>query len=147
MAMSRKTWSIYAAHIELGVSRQYLGKIAADVKPAGEGSRGPTYWLKDLIAALYGRDDLNATEEKAKLDKVKREREELKLAQDRKELLPASEVEEDWSKQVMNVRARLLALPGKLAPQAAVESDPVEVEKVAKELIYEALTELSEGEK
>ena len=147
LSMTRKQWSLNAAMVELKVDRRRIAACLDGVEPAGGTDKRPTYWLADIVAALYDREDLNPSQEKALLDKVKREREVLKLEQDRKELLPSRDVEETWSKRVMNVRARLLALPGKLAPQAAVESDPVEVEKVAKELIYEALTELSEGEK
>ena len=44
------------------------------------------------------------------------------------------------------MRTRLLSIPSRAAPLVAVVSTPQETEKIIKTLLYEALTDLSEGE-
>mgnify|MGYP003586346038 CR=1 FL=1 len=56
-------------------------------------------------------------------------------------LIPADLVKQTWSDLIMAARARLLALPSKLAGCAG--SDPAEVEAQARAIVYEALRELA----
>ncbi len=49
---------------------------------------------------------------------------------------------EGWQGQIANCRAKLLALPPKVAAQA-VGADYVEIEQLFKSVIYEALDELA----
>ncbi len=99
------------------------------------------------MRSLYDREDLNAGEEKALLDRARRLKVELEIAEKEAKLLDAEAVKEEWSRLVMNFRARMLALPGNVAPLVAVAGDVVACEAIVKERVYEALTELSEGER
>ena len=61
-------------------------------------------------------------------------------------LLDADEVKERWSGAVMRMRAKLLALPQKLATKAIAATSVKAIEQEAKKEIFAALEELSHGE-
>lgn len=52
MSMSRKQWSVSALSVELGIDRRTLARRLERVKPAGQGAKGPVYWLEDALAAI-----------------------------------------------------------------------------------------------
>lgn len=56
-----------------------------------------------------------------------------------------SEFEAVWSAAVERVRARLLAIPSKVAPLVAVEDEPSVCMSIVEELVVEALEELAFG--
>jgi phage terminase Nu1 subunit (DNA packaging protein) len=88
------------------------------------------------------KGDLDYTQERAKLTRLQAEKVTLELEQQRGNLLPLEMVIEGWQGQIANARARLLALPPKVAAQA-VGADYVEIEQLFKSVIYEALDELA----
>ncbi len=147
MSMTRQEWSLNAASVELKVDRRRIAAALDGVERAGGTEKRPTYWLADIVRAIYDREDLNPSEEKAKLDKVKREREELKLATEQGLLVATSEVKAKWYGLVMNFKGKMLPLASKVAPLVAAQSGVPECEKIIKAEVFEALTELSEGEK
>ena len=61
-------------------------------------------------------------------------------------LLDADEVKERWSGAVMRMRAKLLALPQKLATKAIAATSVKAIEQEAKKEVFAALEELSHGE-
>lgn len=67
----------------------------------------------------------------------------LEEARKRKELILSDEVKAHWENMAANTRAKLLNLPGRLATALNEQSTVQERERVARELIYEALNELS----
>jgi hypothetical protein len=71
----------------------------------------------------------------------------LEEAQLRGDLLQAEEVLEQWQAILANVRARILSLPGKLAPQAYAAHTAQKVEDLLRQGIHEVLEELSEDGK
>lgn len=62
----------------------------------------------------------------------------------RRELIPAQEIRQAWADIVASARAKLLALPSRLAFSCA-EKSAGDLEKEAQSIIYEALNELAEG--
>ena len=145
MSITRKKWSISAMAVELDIDRRRVGVAASECTPAGGNGRGATYWLREVVRSLYDREDLNAGEEKALLDRARRLKVELEIAEKEAKLLDAEAVKEEWSRLVMNFRARMLALPTSLAPAVAVEGDVVACAALLKATVYEALTELSQS--
>jgi hypothetical protein len=83
-------------------------------------------------------------EEKALHERAKRETAELKLARLRNQLHDAGDVEMVVTDMLVTFRNRCLAIPGKLAPMVAAESNPGKVKDALQKEIAEALTELSE---
>lgn len=76
----------------------------------------------------------SANEEFAKArayhEKIKAKGSELDLKKKMRELLPAVEVEEGWSKITAAIRSRMLLMPDKLAPKVAVVDDAIECRSI-----------------
>jgi phage terminase Nu1 subunit (DNA packaging protein) len=87
--------------------------------------------------------ELDYTQERAKLTRLQAERATLDLEQQRGKLLPLEMVILAWQGQVANARAKLLALPPKVASQVLGMESYVEVEHAIRDIIYEALDELA----
>jgi len=94
-------------------------------------------WLDNRISG-----DLDYTQERAKLTRLQAEKAKLELEQQRGNLIPLELVVVAWEGQIANCRAKLLALPSKVAAQA-VGANYVEIEQLFKGVIYEALDELA----
>jgi hypothetical protein len=98
-------------------------------------------WLFNRVS--NGDEDINPSVEKALLDRARRRLVDLDYDTRKALLIPAATVETVWSGMTTAARARLLALPYRLA-SAAVSADGnfAEIEQAAGELIREALEEL-----
>jgi phage terminase Nu1 subunit (DNA packaging protein) len=59
-------------------------------------------------------------------------------------LLPAENVAYAWQNEILNLRARLLALPSKMAPLVHGKK-LADIEELLQRTVYEALTELSQN--
>jgi hypothetical protein len=80
---------------------------------------------------------------KARRELAKAEREEMQTAAMKGELLPAAGVTSAVQGAFARVRARLLALPNKAAPQIVTLKEVVPIQEKLTELVHEALAELS----
>ncbi len=69
---------------------------------------------------------------------------EMEAQRKRRELIPSREIRQAWADIVASARAKLLALPSRLASSCS-EKSAGELEKEAQSIIYEALKELAEG--
>ena len=87
--------------------------------------------------------ELDYTQERAKLTRLQAEKVTLELEQQRGNLLPMELVIAAWQGHVANARAKLLALPPKVASQVLGMESYVEVEHEIRDIIYEALDELA----
>ena len=87
--------------------------------------------------------ELDYTQERAKLTRLQAERVTLDLEQQRGKLLPLEMVILAWQGQIANARAKLLALPPKVAAQVLGMESYVEIEQAIRDIIYEALDELA----
>ena len=87
--------------------------------------------------------DLDYTQERAKLTRLQAEKVALELEQQRGKLLPLKMVILAWQGQVANARAKLLALPPKVASHVLGMESYVEIEHTIRDIIYEALDELA----
>ena len=86
---------------------------------------------------------LDVTEQNARLLFHRANNEAMKEQERSGELIPAEAVMLGWHDHVFAVRARLLALPTKIAPEVLHLSTLREIESAARELVYEALDELA----
>lgn len=117
--------------------------------PVGTGKNNALLFeTKDVLPVLYGdpavHERLNLEQERARLAKEQADRVEMENAKERKELLPADEVEPFWAAVINNAKTLLLGLPAKIAPLAAELQDPVKIQKEATVLVKDALAELAE---
>ena len=101
--------------------------------------------LDDLNQWLNTRlgGELDYTQERAKLTKLQAEKVTLELEQQRGISLPLEMVILAWQGKVANARAKLLALPPKVASQVLGIESYVEIEHTIRDIIYEALDELA----
>lgn len=136
-----------------GLDRRTVSQRLEKVDHTGGEKRGQamTYDTKLALPAIYLSDLANEGEsklldaklERARLDRAKRHLAETALHEKKGMLIPAETVQNYWGSMVGNCRARLLALPSKLAQRVAGVSDTNEINSIAKALIHEALMELS----
>lgn len=95
-------------------------------------------------------DDLEDTSTKEAIDRevlrlksAQAEKTEIQNSILRGDLVPAEDVEREWTKFIMACRTRLLALPTKLAPRISKIKSVSEIEDVLRSNICEALEELA----
>lgn len=124
-----------------GKDRRTIQKRLTDLKPVEEYS----YASKEALTAIYNPSALDAVQERAQLDRARRELVELQKAEKIGELIPAEKVSAYWNRQAGNVRAKLLNLPGRLAATIPCDN-PIEIEKATRVLVYEALQELADDD-
>lgn len=105
-------------------------------------------WLKDRMARDFGVTEsgevINFDQQRARKMKADADLSEMEAETMRGLLLKADEVEREWTDTLATVRAKLLALPSKLAAQTAPPDLLARVQAVAKRIVDEALTALAE---
>ena len=143
--MIAQKWTVSGISAETGLDRRTVAKILGPVDPCEKSGRTKKYWLKDFIQAMRTGQTGNLEDERIRLTRAQANNEELRLAANRKELIPAQEVEAEWVGMVATARALLLALPSKVANKAMMVSGVKEIEALVKKEIYSVLTELSNG--
>lgn len=82
--------------------------------------------------------------ERAKLVRAKRKNEEYELQLRERTLHASEDIETVMTDMLMNFKARMMAIPAKLAPTLCKKTDRAEIFKLLKEHIDEALLELSD---
>jgi len=82
-------------------------------------------------------------EEKTKLTAAQARKAELEVEQLEGNLIPAQLVQDTWVEYVSNARAKLIALPTRIAHQVISVDNYAEAEQVIKERVHEALDELA----
>tara|TARA_A200000159_G_scaffold28888_1_gene25530 strand:- start:952 stop:1452 length:501 start_codon:yes stop_codon:yes gene_type:complete len=83
-------------------------------------------------------------EEKTRLTKAQADKAELEVSELEGQLIPAQLVQDTWTNFVANARAKLLALPSKIAHQVIALDKYAEAELLIKENVHDALSELAE---
>ena len=83
-------------------------------------------------------------EEKTRLTKAQADKAELEVSDLEGQLIPAQLVQDTWTDFVANARAKLLALPSKIAHQVIALDKYAEAELLIKENVHDALSELAE---
>ncbi len=101
------------------------------------------YKMSDVVNSMMEGDRLDLQQERAKLAKKQTEKAGLQIKQMESILIDREEVKESWTKYVSSCRAKLLALPSKMASQVLAADSLQEVQEIIKSHIYEALTELA----
>lgn len=99
--------------------------------------------LREVAAGRMSEDGYDLTAERARLSHHQANCEELKERQLTGELIPAEEVSAQWSDMILAMRAKVLALPGKVANVAMAAETLREVEEFVTEELHEALNELN----
>lgn len=147
--MIPQTWSINALSVELAIDRRVLSRRLEGLVPVSETTVGKRkdrqYRLADVIAHLFDRqgEQLDLNQERARLAVLQQQKLELEIAELRGVLIRTEAVQDRWNELVAAVRAKMLALPSKIAVAVASPDRLQAAEDRASGLIHEALAELA----
>jgi phage terminase Nu1 subunit (DNA packaging protein) len=138
--------SISALYELTGRERRWIKKRLADrgVAQLKRDGRTILYPAREALDAIYDREGIDPATEQARLHQARRELAELELAEKRRELLPADQVETTWTRFASTVRAKLLAVPAKTAEELAAATEARECHAVVEAAIHEALEALAD---
>lgn len=111
------TLSITRLHELTGFARETITKrLEGKLEPARRDGRTIYYYPRAALPLLYLLEErLDASQERARLDRARSIAQEMKNALDRKELVSATAVVELWSRRIVMVKTRLRALPAQAA--------------------------------
>lgn len=147
--MISKDWTLSALAVELGVDRRSLARRLEGLTPVSESTKGKRterlYKLAAVVAHLYERErpGLELNDERAKLAVLQQQKLELEIAELRGELVRVPAVEARWQELLATIRAKLLAMPAKLAVAVAPPDRIQSAQDRAQALVHEALSELA----
>ena len=142
--------------IAFGVKDRQIRYLAEEgvIKKTGRGKYLLIDNVKNYIAHLKANKELKAPkeeenkisfdDEKAKHELAKRQKTEIELKLMLKEVHKTEDIERVMADMLFKFRAKMLAMPAKLAPGLANEHDVIEVSKILKSTINEALIELAD---
>ena len=149
MAMTPQVWSVNALATELGLDRRTVGKRLALTTPHSMAADGSPRWrLNDAVQALF---DIKSRQQHVDLNEARRRKAsaeaqlaELELARQQGQVVAVEDVGVELERCYSAVRARLMAIPPKLAPLLCPD-DPATAQGMIETAVVEALAELSEG--
>ena len=132
-------------HELTGIDRRTITKRLGPLTPDNQGKQGHFYSSEKALPLVFcvGSQGLDPAQEKALLDRTRRELLELDLEIKRRNAIPADVVQTHWEGMIANTRAKLLNLPGRLATSVFGSSTVQDAERSARNLIHEALQEMS----
>lgn len=119
----------------------------AGIVPIGTKGKATLYPSNLALRAILapGNERRSALTPSERLSETRNSIAELELAERRRELLPRADVINAWQKLLTAIRAKLLALPTKLAAMIAPPGKLAETEQAISAAIDEVLTELADG--
>lgn len=97
-------------------------------------------WRIDRAAADNGNE---LDRERTRLTKAQADKTELEVAELRAELVRAPLIEQHWQAMVAAMRAKVVAIPSKVAPQVAGPDDLNRVQELMQAVVFEALAEIA----
>ena len=149
--MSEPVYKVGVIARLFGVSERRIQQLAKDgiIPKAEKGKYELVGCVRGYIAFLqeraFGKDvmTIDAHQERARLLKAQADKTELEVKMLNRTLIPVEEVKSDWSAMAVAFRTRLLGLPTRGAHSATGLKEFHEVEQALRELVHEALNELS----
>ena len=139
--------SITELHNLTGLDRRRIRAALVDLESTPGKKGALLFESREALPLLFifpgEGDNLDLTQERARLAHHQANKAALEERKLKGELIAVEEVAEIVGKDYGNVRARLLAIPSKAAPELALQSDPQQAFVVIQTLITEALAELT----
>ena len=103
-----------------------------------------TGYIKYLQSRNYNKEHSDERELRSKLLRAQLIKAQMDIKKETKELWFRSEAEAAWSNMILAFRSRMLSVPYRAACRVVGLKDQHEVQEIIRELIYEALDELSD---
>lgn len=149
--MSEPTYKVSVIARLFGVSERRVQQLAKDgiIPKAEKGKYELVGCVRGYIAFLqeraFGKDvmTIDAHQERARLLKAQADKTELEVRVMNRDLIPVEEVRAYWAGMAVACRARLMGFPTRGAHIATGLKEFHEVENALRELVHEALNELS----
>jgi hypothetical protein len=137
--------TISKIHELTGIDRRAITRRLAPLTPDNQGNVGHFYDSAEALRLVFGvgSGDLDPQQEKALLDRTRRELLEIEVDIRKGNIIPADLVQTHWEKMIANCRAQLLNLPNRLATKTVGAATYQQAEREARDLIHEALHELA----
>lgn len=145
MPMTPKNWSISGLSTETGLDRRTVAKYVQNLSPVAQRGKVLLYRMADLFAAV-AMVALPDGRHKTRLLKARADIAEHEAKRLAGSLVPVADVGRVWAEAVTLMRTHMLAVPHKVAPLVAVETDVDTCFALIQDRIHEALQELSETE-
>jgi phage terminase Nu1 subunit (DNA packaging protein) len=136
-----------AEHLDLSTRRvRALQDARVFGKDAGLNEARISYirYLREQAAGRAAKNGLDLTSERARLAKMQADKLEMELSAKRGDLVSVVEAEEAWKVLVGAFRSKLLMFPSRAAD--VIPGDGAVAERLLKDMIHDALTELSRWE-
>jgi phage terminase Nu1 subunit (DNA packaging protein) len=141
-----------AAHLDIGVAQltklvrsNIIPRFSTGMYDMDECRLGYIRHMRAVAARHKGGEGApELTAERARLAKLQSDKIQIEIDTLQGRLIPAELVEKEWTNLVARFRARIIAIPSKLAHQVAVMQSVPEIEELIRALAYEALNELAE---
>jgi len=132
-------YNVSGLNIITQYDRRTLGKVL--------GGMGGEYTIRELIDAFraYERGNklnIDPVYERARKDKEQADKTALENQVRRGELLEVEDVKRIWTDHIASTKSALRAIPSKLAPVVAAETDPNVVNEILLDGVDEALEEM-----
>jgi len=124
-----------------------INKVARGKYSLQESIKSYITFIKATVDLKENKEEelkINYDEEHALLERAKREKAELEVAQMQGKLHNATDVEREMNKMLSAFRAKVLAIPSKMAPQLIAQTEISIIESILETEVYNALNELSE---
>ncbi len=143
MAMTAKLWTISGLAAELGRDRRLISAALKGIPHDGTEGRYKGWHMTTVLAALDGGEALDLTAERARLAKAQADDREMKNDLARGEQITVAEFHLMVTAAFARVRAKLLALPSKMAPLVMSAKTAAEAQALLRDTVHEALGELA----
>ncbi len=133
-----------------GITTRRINQLAQEgvVQRVNDREFNTIDFIKDYMRFLHKHNRQQGhkpdCDARQRLANAKAEMIEIELAKRKNEVLEIAKVRDEIDQMISACRAKLLAIPTKLAHQLAPASTPDAMEKIVRTAIYQALTELSQ---
>lgn len=147
--MKAELWTLNALAVELARDRRSLARDLDDLEPDAEetdtaGRTTRRYRMARVFSHLMGNGEFD--DQRERLAAAQAEKVETENAVRRGELAVMSDVQRVWADHIAAARAKLLAIPAKLAPQITGIHEPNVIAAAVRAEVTAALAELAEYE-
>ncbi len=143
MAMTAKLWTISGLAAELGRDRRLISAALKGIPHDGKSGRYKAWHMTTVLEALEGGDVLDLTAERARLAKAQADDREMKNDLARGDQITVAEFHLMVTSAFARVRAKLLALPSKMAPLVVGAKTAAEAQAMLRDTVHDALNELA----
>ena len=144
--MAAALFTMNGAATETGRDRKTITRALRGMAPDGKSGRWDAWHMTTILDALDANGTtqrLDLTTERARFAAAQADDREMKNALARRDQITVGEFHLMMTSAFARVRAKLLALPSKMAPLVVGAKTAAEAQKMLKDTVHEALDELA----